>query len=49
MPTESDARAQARGEHIMEQSSKIKDSSEGDTSSSVEEKKPMRLRDVSDE
>lgn len=46
MPTESDARAQARGEHIMEQSSKIKDSSEGDTSSSVEEKKPMRLRDV---
>ena len=46
MPSESDARAQARGEHLMEQASKMQES-ESDSSKDGEEKKPMRLRDVS--
>jgi hypothetical protein len=46
LPSESDARAQARGEHIMEQASQRQDSTDSE-SASGEEKKPMRLRDVS--
>lgn len=45
MPSEPDSRAPARGGHIKEQAS-VRQDSEND-SSNGEEKKPMRLRDVS--